>query len=472
MANKLVLVTGATGYIASRLIPTLLERGYAVRCLVRHPQRLKTRAWFPYVEVVQGDVSDPPSLAIAMDGIHTGYYLVHSMASGHGYIPLELAGARNFASAAEQAGVKQIIYLGGLADPNGKIAAHMRSRIQTGETLRRGNVPVTEFRAGVIVGPGSISFEMIRFMTELMPVIFGPTWLKNISQPIAIQNVIDYLVAGLENPAGQNKTYEIGGPDRMSYTDLMQIYGRLRGLRRRSVFVPGIPLWFMAMGVAWMTPVPSDIARPLVDGLRSDSLVQDDGARHAFPHIQLIGYEEGVKLSLERLHPARLEPAWTDCDQPVNVMKHEGFFIDHRCIEINAVPEKVFQVVSALGGKNSWLFANWLWRVRGWLDRLLGGPGMRGRRADLRVGDVVDFYRIDAIEDGRLLRLHSELKAPGEGWMEWRVERANDGTRLSQTGFFAPCGFPGFAYWYLFAPLHKLIFRGLLSAIAQKSETS
>jgi hypothetical protein len=228
----------------------------------------------------------------------------------------------------------------------------------------------------------------------------------------------------------------------------------------------------MAMGVAWMTPVPSDIARPLVDGLRSDSLVQGDDARHAFPHIQLIGYEEGVKLALERLHPARLEPAWADCEQPVNVMKHEGFFIDHRCVEVKAAPGNVFQVVSALGGKNGWLYADWLWRLRGWLDRLVGGPGMRGRSTVLKVGQVIDFYRVDAFEDGRSLRLHSELKAPGEGWMEWRVKNANGGARFSQTGFFAPRGFPGFAYWYLFAPLHRLIFRGLLSAIARKSGKS
>jgi hypothetical protein len=292
------------------------------------------------------------------------------------------------------------------------------------------------------------------------------------SQPIATQNVVDYLLAALENQAGQGKVFEIGGPDRMSYADLMLTYGRLRGLWRKSVTIPGIPLWFMAMGVAWMTPVPAAIARPLVDGLRSDSLVRDDTVHSIFPHVHLIGYEEGVKIALSQLRPDRLEPAWTDCEQQVKFMKHEGFFIDHRCEEVDAAPGKVFQTATALGGGKGWLYADWLWRLRGRLDRLLGGPGMRGRTVNLKVGDVIDFYRVEAVEDSRLLRLHSELKAPGEGWMEWRTENFGSNTRLSQTGFFAPRGLPGFIYWYLFGPLHKLVFRGLVKAIARKSEES
>ena len=470
MDKKLILVTGATGYIASRLIPKLLERGYRVRCLVRQSLRLKTRTWFPFVEVVHGDVMDPSTLVPAMEGVHTAYYLVHNMSSGRGYTSLELDGASNFASATERTGVKQIIYLSGLADPNGKIASHMRSRIETGETLRKGSVPVTEFRAGVIVGPGSISFEMIRFMTELMPVVFGPLWLQNLSQPIATQNVIEYLLAALENGFEQNRIFEIGGPDRMSYVDLMLTYGRLRGLWRKSITLPGIPLWFMALGVEWMTPVPASIARPLVDGMRSDSLVQDESARSAFPGIRLLGYEEAVNIALTHLQPDRLEPAWMDCDEPVKSMKHEGFFIDHRCEQVSASPEEVFEIVSRMGGKNGWPYANWLWTLRGWLDRLIGGPGLRGRAVDLRVNDVLDYYRVECLEEGHLLRLYSELKAPGEGWMEWRVEEEGGMTRLSQTGFFAPRDFWGFAYWYLLGPFHRLVFRGLIKAIAKQSE--
>jgi uncharacterized protein YbjT (DUF2867 family) len=494
MDKKHILVTGATGYIASRLIPRLLDMEYRVRCLARNPLQLKARAWSPFVDVVRGNVMDPSTLAPAMRGIHTAFYLIHNMSSGYGYTSLELDGAQNFASAAEKEGVEHIIYLGGLADPKRKISSHMRSRIDTGESLRKGKVPVTEFRAGVIIGPGSISFEMIRFMTELMPVIFGPLWLQNMSQPIAAQNVIDYLLAALENRPGQSRVFEVGGPDRMSYAELMLTYSRLRGLWRRYVVVPGIPLWFMALGVEWMTPVPASIARPLVDGLRSDSLVQDETARHTFPQVHLIGYEEAVKIALGQLRPDHLEPAWRDCDQPVKSMKHEGFFIDHRCERVDVAPEKVFQVISSLGGKNGWPYTNWLWQLRGWLDHLFGGPGLRGRSSPLalsgapakmkrgegpgevpqsgmRVGDYIDFYRIEALEEGRLLRLYSGLKAPGQGWMEWRVEQEQDFSRLSQTGYFAPRGFWGFAYWILLAPLHRLVFRGLIRAIVRKSET-
>jgi len=389
MDKKLILVTGATGYIASRLIPELLERGHRVRCLVRQADRLKARTWLPYVEVIQGNVMDPSTLHPAMDGVHTAYYLIHNMSSGHGYPSLEQSGARNFARAAELADVKHIIYLGGLADPDRRISFHMRSRIETGKSLRKGKVPVTEFRAGVIVGPGSISFEMIRFMTEMMPVIVGPVWLQNLAQPIAVQNVTDYLLAAVKNKPDQNRVFEIGGPDRMSYAELMLAYGRLRGLRRKYLVMPRLPLWFMALGIEWLTPVQAVIAAPLVDGMRSESVVRDDAARQVFPNVQLLGYEEAVKSALARLHPACLERTWSGCRPPIQVLKSEGFFIDCRCLQVRAAPGKVFDAVTSLGGKNGWPYADYLWQARGWLDRLLGGPGMRGRPGSLHPGDAL-----------------------------------------------------------------------------------
>jgi uncharacterized protein YbjT (DUF2867 family) len=413
---------------------------------------------------------DPSTLGPVMEGVHTAYYLIHNMSSGKGYTSLELNGAENFVQAAEQAGVEHIIYLGGLADPSRKISYHMRSRIDTGDTLRSGKIPVTEFRAGVIVGPGSISFEMIRFMTELMPIICGPVWLQNQAQPIAAQNVIDYLLAALENKTKQSRVFEIGGPDRMSYAELMLTYGRLRGLGRRYAVVPCMPLWFMALGVEWMTPVPAVIATPLVDGMRSESVVHDATGRQVFPNIRLIGYEEAVKDALMQLRPDRLEPVWGSGEGAVKIMKHEGFFVDHRIERCSASPEKVFQIISAMGGENGWLYANWLWKVRGWLDRIVGGPGMRGRKAPLKVGDILDCYRVEALEEDRLLRLYSELKVPGEGWMEWRVETEDGVTRVSQTGFFAPRGFWGFAYWIVLSPIHRLVFRGLVNAIVRRSK--
>ena len=471
MPAERVLVAGATGYIAGRLVPRLLERGYRVRCLARSPHRLASRDWFPQVEVVAGDVMQPSSLAPALEGVHTAYYLIHNMASGSGYTAREQDGARNFRVAAESSGLGHIIYLGGLADPDERIAAHMRSRIATGETLRQGKVPVTEFRAGIIVGPGSISFEMIRFMTELMPVIFGPVWLGNRAQPIAVQNVIDYLLAALEARSGRGRIYEIGGPDVLSFADLMVTYGCMRGLWRREITVPGMPVWFMALGVELMTPVPASIARPLVDSMRTHSQVHDDLALRTFPDVRLLGYREAVQHSLEGLHPRSLEPVWRASSAPVTVLKHEGFFIDHRCLSVRAPAKRVFRVVSGLGGAEGWLYADWLWVLRGAIDRLLGGPGLRGRVGRLQVGEVVDFYRVEALEEPRALLLKAELKAPGQGWMEWRVEGKPDGTAvLSQTGFFAPRGLPGFAYWYLLNPIHCAVFRGLIRAIARRSE--
>jgi hypothetical protein len=346
----------------------------------------------------------------------------------------------------------------------------MRSRIETGETLRQGEVPVTEFRAGIIVGPGSISFEMIRFMTELMPVIFGPVWLGNCAQPVAVGNVVDYLLAGIENREARGGIYQIGGPDVMSYADLMVTYGRMRALWRKEITVPGMPVWFMALGVELMTPVPASIARPLVDSMRGHSVVKDDRARQAFPGVRLLGYREAVKLSLEDLYPDRLEPVWRVGRAPVKILKHEGFFIDHRCLPLDAPVERVHHVITDLGGAQGWYFANWIWKLRGWIDRALGGPGLRGRGESLKVGDVVDFYRVEAIDQTRLL-LKAELKAPGQGWMEWRVvQEGGEDVILTQSGYFAPRGLLGFTYWYLLGPFHRWVFHGLIRAIALRSQ--
>lgn len=329
MTSPLILVTGATGYIASRLIPRLLDSGYRVRALARDPLRLKGRSWFRHVEVIQADVTNPSTLDAAMEGVHTAYYLIHNMSSGHGYTKIELDGARAFASAAERAGVVHIIYLGGLADPEQHIAPHMRSRIETGRVLREGKVPVTEFRAGVIAGSGSISFEMIRFMTELCPIVPGPLWLKNRSQPIAIQNVIDYLLAALTNPNGRGDVFEIGGPEVTTYADLMTRYARARGLKRRMFLLPGVPLWFMAFGVGLVTPVPYPIAYALIGGLSSDSLVKHPDALKVFPEVKLIDFDSATKDALERTHPDHIERVWADGKPGAKSLKHEGCFILH-----------------------------------------------------------------------------------------------------------------------------------------------
>ncbi|MGE5073917.1 MAG: DUF2867 domain-containing protein [Anaerolineae bacterium] len=474
MAAELILVTGANGYIASRLIPRLLERGYRVRALARQPERLTGRPWLRSVEPMRADVHLSGSLDAALAGVHTAYYLVHSMASGRGYTRVELEAARLFAEAAERAGVEHIIYLGGLADPAApNLAPHMRSRIQTGQTLRRGRVPVTEFRAGVIAGPGSISFEMIRYLTEAFPILPGPRWLRNRAQPIAATNVVDYLVAALDHPEARGRIYEVGGPELMQYADTMLGYARKRGLRRWLFTLPGIPIALMARTVDWLTPVHYPIATPLVGGLQSDSIVLDDAALQAFPEVKLLPYGQAVEASLADLTPARLERVWEGMGRNAMQMKHEGFLVDYRCVDVEAPPEAIYRVIASLGGHGGWPYANWLWSLRGWIDTLINPRRSAPRQArvgqnDARAGDVAGYYRVEEVQPGRMMRLYSLLRAPGEGWMEWRI----DEHRLTQTAFFAPRGLPGFLYWVLLNPFHQLVFRGLIRAIKQRSEAA
>jgi uncharacterized protein YbjT (DUF2867 family) len=437
--SPLILVTGSTGYIASRLIPRLLESGYRVRCLAREPLRLKGRSWFPRVEVIQGDVMTPSTLRLALEGVHTAYYLVHNMTYGRGYTTLEVEAARAFASVAEQAGVEHIIYLGGLADPEQHIAPHMRSRIETGRVLREGKVPVTEFRAGVITGSGSISFEMIRFITELFPIVPGPLWMKNKSQPIAIQNVIDYLIAALTNPNGRDGVFEIGGPDIATYGDLMSAYARIRGLKRKMLLLPGIPLWFMSLGVDLMTPVPYPIAYALIDGLSADSVVKHPKALMVFPEVKLIDFHTATSDALEKTHPICIERVWDDGTGKPKTIKHEGCFIDHREAISHTEPEKVFRAIQQLSDQS----------------RLITEVN--------QAGQILVCVR---------------NQVAGKKWVEWRIHHVENVamaprrrvTYLTQTVFFSPRGLPGFLCWYLLYPFHIIKFRGLMKAIANKAK--
>ena len=472
-----MLVTGANGFIASRLIPRLLAGGYRVRAMARKPERLAGRLWRTQVDVRRGSTTDMESLSAAMAGVHTAYYLIHSMSSGRGYTEIERESARRFAGAAEAAGVHHIIYLGGLANPEDpQLAPHMRSRIETGEILRQGRVPVTEFRAGVIAGAGSISFEMIRFLTECFPILPGPSWLRNQAQPIASENVVDYLMAGMEKTEARGAVYEMGGPEQMPYGEVMLRYARRRGLRRRLFTLPGIPIWWMALIVDRLTPVPYPIATALVGGLQSDSSVMDEAALRMFPEIKLIRYEEAIGAALNELAPSRLERVWEGMDRDAANIRHEGFIVDYRRRAINAPASAVFEQVIRTGGRNRWAYADWLWRLRGFADRLVSPQrtirgAMESRDMVSSVGDFVDHYRVEALEPGRLLRLRSTLRAPGEGWLEWRVEAQTPGTSLlTQTAFFAPRGLAGFLYWFAFGPMHQLVFRGLIGALKRRSE--
>ena len=424
MTSKIILVTGATGYIASRLIPQLLDRGYKVRALARNPRRLSTRNWSTRADIFQGDLSDSASLASAMKDVHTAYYLVHNMASGHGYTKIEIQSAQKFTQAAAAAGVKHIIYLGGLADPEQYIATHMRARIETGVALREGSVPVTEFRAGVIAGSGSISFEMIRFITELFPVIPAPTWLKNKAQPIATQNVIDYLLAALENREGQGQVFEIGGSKITTYQGLMESYARARGLKRKFLLLPYIPIHFMAYGVGVTTPVPSPIAYALIGSLSHDSVILNKNAHDVYP-IRLIDFDSAIKDALDRLHPHNIEHIWDGDQHKLNPFKREGFFIDQRTVRVNMSVEKALNILHDFS---------------------------------------MNHFVVESKSDSGVLFRSTQTKF-GKHWIEYNAGHTDSVTHITQTSYFAPYGFGGFLYGYLLYPFYAAMFRRLLKSI-------
>ena len=469
--HGLILVTGANGYIGGCIVPRLLKKGYRVRCLTRNPANLENRSWHSRVEIIQGDILARETLENALEGVTASFYLVHNMTSGLQYPERDMLAATNFGIAAGNAGLEHIIYLGGLADPDADISAHMRSRLQTGDRLREGGVPVTEFRASMIIGAGSISFEMIRFLTEQIPILFGPRWFHNYAQPIAIENVLDYLLAALETQGCENQVFEIGGKDIITYAEAMLIYAHLRGLKRRMVILPVTPLKLMAYGVDKLTPVSVNIARPLIDGMRSHSVVRSDAASRVFPHIQPIEYRTAISTALSQLSPIYIEPVWENYQDSGKIIKHAGFLIDSRQVSIDAQPETIYRIITGLGGEFGWLYLDRLWKLRGLLDRLFGGPGMRGRQeGELGEGSVIDFYRVVTLEPGRLFRLQAEVQAPGVGWMEWRVKSQSTGnTLLSQNAYFAPKGVTGFLYWYSLYPIHELVFAGLVKSIARRA---
>lgn len=480
-ATRTVLVTGATGYIGGRLVPRLLEAGFRVRCLARDPARLQGRPWLGQVEVVAGDCLRAETLPAAMQGAEVAFYLVHSMAGGHDFEQRDVLAARNFAPSAKQAGVQRVIYLGGLGDPDTALSEHLRSRQETGAVLREAGVPVTEFRAPVIVGSGSLSFEIIRYLTERLPVMICPRWLYTRVQPIAIRNVLDYLVAALDTPKSTGHIIEIGGADVLTYGDLLRGYAKARGLRRWLVPVPVLTPRLSSYWVHLVTPVPAAIARPLIQALRNDVVVRDNLARELFPAIKLLDYDTAVRLALANLETGQVESAWSDAlassqgdAAPVLLATHEGIILERRQRLVQAPCAVVYGAFTRLGGETGWLCMNWAWTVRGFVDRMLGGVGLRRGRRDpqeVRAGDAVDFWRVEAVELNRLLRLRAEMKVPGRAWLEFQVEPVDARTsRLSQTAFFAPRGLAGLLYWYLLYPVHAVIFSGMARALVHLAE--
>lgn len=474
-----LLVTGATGYVGGRLVPRLLEDGHAVRCLVRDPARLKGRPWLEQVEVVKGDVLKSDGLTSALHGIDTAYYLIHSLGGGEGYAERDLKAARDFAEAAKAASVKRIIYLGGLAHDDGALSEHLASRLATGDALREAGVPVTEFRAGVVVGSGSLSFEMIRYLTERVPVMVCPSWVYTPAQPIGIRDVLEYLAAALNREESVGRILEIGGEGIVTYGEMMTAYARARGLRRRMVPVPFLTPRLSSYWVHLVTPIPSAIARPLILGLRNENKITEFSARDIFPDIHPSTYQVALERALERLDTGTVETRWTDAagDALPHVVleAREGLILEHRRRPVNASPETVFKVFSGIGGERGWFFMNSAWRLRGAMDRMIGGVGLRRGRRDpdrLRVGDALDFWRVEAVEPGHLIRLRAEMKVPGKAWLEFQADPRQNGqdSIVTQTAFFAPKGLWGLLYWYALYPLHGIIFSGLIRQIAQRAE--
>ena len=476
-----ILVTGATGYIGGRLVPRLLAAGHRVRCMARDPSRLTGRPW-PGVEVVAGDALDPASLDRALAGMEAAYYLIHSLAAGErGFEERDREAARCFGDAAVRAGVKQVLYLGGLGESRAELSRHLRSRQETGEALRATGAPVTEFRAAVIVGSGSLSFEMIRYLAERVPVMITPRWVRTRCQPIAVRDVLEYLVAGLGRPEAAGRVFEIGGPAVLTYGEMMLGYARIRGLRRWLVPVPVLTPRLSSYWVDLVTPIPKAYARTLVEGLRNEVVVHDGAAARLFG-ITATPYLEAVRLALDDVERGQVETDWAGSfpagprDGAVSMEEREGRMFERRTKRVRADAGRVYAVFAGIGGKRGWYHANLLWRLRGMLDRLGGGVGMRrGRRHpdELRPGDALDFWRVEAVEPGRSLRLRAEMRVPGRAWLVFEVlPDGPDQARLIQTAVFEPRGLLGVLYWYALYPAHKIVFSGMVEAISHRAEAA
>jgi uncharacterized protein YbjT (DUF2867 family) len=408
------------------------------------------------------------------------YYLVHSLGSGGDFSERDLVAARNCAHAARMAGVERIVYLGGLGDPRADLSPHLRSRQQTGDALREAGIPVTEFRAAVIVGSGSLSFEMIRYLTERLPVMICPKWVFTRIQPIAIRNVLDYLVAALRCPESTGRILEIGGRDVLTYANMMTGYAEARGLKRRLIAVPVLTPRLSSYWVHLVTPIPANIAQPLIKGLGNEVIVRDDTALQLFPDVHPIDYKTAARLALEKMNTHGVETAWSDAltssqgdKTPVTLISIEGLIVERRQMTVSAAADTVYQSFARMGGARGWLYMDWAWQLRGMVDRLCGGVGMRRGRRDpeeLRVGDTLDFWRVEMVEPGRLIRLRAEMRVPGRAWLEFEAHPVPEGqTMLLQTAFFEPKGLTGLLYWYALYPVHSLIFSGLIRKIAAES---
>ncbi|GAA4976535.1 SDR family oxidoreductase [Kineococcus glutinatus] len=485
-APRLVLVTGATGYIGGRLVPELLSAGYRVRAMARRPEQLRDRPWAGSVEVVRADATSPEDLARALAGVEVAYYLLHSMNGQRRFDAEERRVARSFGRAARAAGVRRIVYLGGLHPDSDDLSQHLASRREVGEVLLDSGVPVTALQAAVILGSGSASFEMLRYLTERLPLMVTPRWVHNRIQPIAIRDVLRYLVASARMPPEVSRTFDIGGPDVLTYLEMMQGYARAAGLPPRRI----VPTRVLSPGLSshWVgliTPVPSAIARPLVDSLVHEVVCREHDIARWVPDPPggLVGFEEAMRLALQRVREADVATRWSsasDPGAPSDPLPTDpdwaggSLYVDERATTVAASREELWRVVEGVGGDNGWYSWGLAWAVRGLLDRISGGPGLRRGRRDprtLQVGDALDFWRVEELEPGRLLRLRAEMRLPGLAWLELHAEEDGAGrTVFRQRALFHPRGLLGQVYWWSVTPFHGVVFGGMQRGVARAAE--
>ncbi len=470
----LVLMTGVTGYIGGRLLTLLQEQGVAVRCLTRRPEALQDRR-SPTTEIVGGDVTDAQSLGSVFEGVETAFYFIHSMGENGDFESQDRIAARNFAEAATAAGVRRIVYLGGLGNPDEKLSKHLRSRQETGDVLRAHHSQVIEFRASIVIGSGSLSFEMIRALVERLPIMICPRWVDVKAQPIAIEDLLEYLRAALYLPEGPSQVYEIGGPEQASYGQIMKEYARQRRLKRWMIPVPLLTPYLSSLWLGLVTPLYARVGRKLVDSLRNPTLVSNNLAQRVFS-INPRPYKEAIARAIINEDHEFAETRWSDSMSASGQHQNWGGdrfgsrLVDSRTINVDIPAEQAFGPIRRIGGRTGWYYGNWLWSLRGFLDLLIGGVGVRRGRRDpeqLRVGDSLDFWRVEVYDRPHRLRLRAEMKLPGRAWLEFEVVPLEQGSKIRQTAIFDPRGLAGLLYWYGIYPLHQFVFAGMLRNLAR-----
>ena len=478
-SGKRTLLTGATGYVGGRLLTLLQKQKVQVRCLTRRPEALEDRR-SATTEIVAGDVLNRDSLKTVFDGVETAYYLVHSMGAEGNFEEQDRIAASNFAEAATLAGVHRIIYLGGLGNPDHELSKHLRSRQETGDALRAHHAQVIEFRASIVIGSGSLSFEMIRALVERLPVMICPRWVHVQAQPIAIEDLLAYLIAVLDFPTSGSQVFEIGGPDQVSYGQIMQEYARQRGLTRWMIPVPFLTPYLSSLWLGLVTPLYARVGRKLVESLRNPTLISNNLAATSFA-VRPRTFREAIARAILNEDCEFAATRWSDALSSAGEVRSWGGsrfgsrLVDSRTSLVSVPAEQAFGPIRQIGGRTGWYYGNWLWTVRGFIDLLVGGVGVRRGRRDeqtLRVGDSLDFWRVEMYEPGRRLRLYAEMKVPGRAWLEFEVTPTHEGSTIRQTAIFDPLGLLGILYWYGIYPLHQCVFAGMLRNISLAAETA